>query len=107
MALDRYITPFSNGLWLAVVIAACVLCVCLALTNFSNKSNDSLSLIATVFYIIPCFCQQGKKAKHICALFILSCMLFPGHVVAQWLRKCASNLKTTGSIPDCVTGIFH
>ena len=28
-------------------------------------------------------------------------------MVAQWLRCCATNLKVTGSIPDCVTGIFH
>jgi hypothetical protein len=24
-----------------------------------------------------------------------------------WLRHCATNRKVTGSIPDCVTGIFH
>jgi hypothetical protein len=28
-------------------------------------------------------------------------------MVAQWLRYCASNRKTTGSIPDGVIGIFH
>jgi hypothetical protein len=71
MAWDRYITPFNNGLWLAVAIAACVLCVSLALTNFSNKGNQSLSLIATVFYSPSCLCQQGKKANHLCALFTL------------------------------------
>jgi len=47
-------------MWLAVAIAACVLCVCLALTNFSNNSKQRLSLIDTVFYIPSCFCQQGK-----------------------------------------------
>ena len=27
--------------------------------------------------------------------------------VAQWLRRCATNWKVAGSIPDGVTGIFH
>jgi len=26
--------------------------------------------------------------------------------VAQWLMRCATNRKVTGSIPDGVTGIF-
>jgi hypothetical protein len=30
-----------------------------------------------------------------------------GHVVAQWLRHCATNQKVTGSIPDGVNGMFH
>jgi hypothetical protein len=29
-----------------------------------------------------------------------------GHVVAQWLRHCATNRKVAGSIPDGVIGIF-
>jgi hypothetical protein len=29
------------------------------------------------------------------------------HVVAQWLRHCATNQKVVGLIPDGVTGIFH
>jgi len=65
MAWNRYVTPFSYGMWLAVAIAACVLCVCLALTNFSNDSKQRLSLIDTLFYIPSCFCQQGQKAKTI------------------------------------------
>jgi len=27
--------------------------------------------------------------------------------VAQWLRRCATNRKVSGSIPDGVIGIFH
>ena len=27
--------------------------------------------------------------------------------VAQWLRRCATNRKAAGSIPDGVIGIFH
>ena len=30
-----------------------------------------------------------------------------GTTVAQWLRRCATNWKVTGSIPDGVIGIFH
>jgi len=30
-----------------------------------------------------------------------------GTAVAQWLRRCATNRKVAGSIPDGVTGFFH
>jgi hypothetical protein len=30
-----------------------------------------------------------------------------GTAVAQWLRRCATNRKVVGSIPDGVIGIFH
>ena len=30
-----------------------------------------------------------------------------GTAVAQWLRRCVTNQKVAGSIPDAVTGIFH
>ena len=30
-----------------------------------------------------------------------------GTVVAQWLRRCATNWKVAGSIPAGVIGIFH
>ena len=30
-----------------------------------------------------------------------------GTAVAQWLRRCATNRKVAGSIPDGVLGIFH
>jgi hypothetical protein len=76
MAWNRYLAPFSYCLWLAVAMAACVLCVCLALTNFSNNSNQSLSLIATVFYIPSCFCQQGQMPNPLYGPFILSFMFF-------------------------------
>ena len=74
MAWDRYVTPFSYGFWLAVAIAGCALCVCLALTNYSHENHQRLSLIATVFYIPACFCQQGK-AKHSYEFFLVSSVL--------------------------------
>jgi hypothetical protein len=75
MVWGRYVAPFSYGLWLAVVITACVLGVCLGLTNYCHESHQSLSLIATVFYIPACFCQQGKKAKLSYEFFLLSSVL--------------------------------
>jgi hypothetical protein len=32
---------------------------------------------------------------------------FHKKTVAQWLRRCATNRKVAGSIPDGVIGIFH
>jgi hypothetical protein len=29
------------------------------------------------------------------------------HAVAQWLRHYATNRTVAGSIPDCITEIFH
>jgi hypothetical protein len=60
MAWDRYVTPFSYGLWLAVAIAVCALSVCLALTDCGQDRNQSLTVPAVLFYIHACFCQQGQ-----------------------------------------------
>jgi hypothetical protein len=64
MAWDRYVTPFSYGLWLAVAIAACALSVCLALTNYGHDRNQSLTVSAILLYIHACFCQQGQVYKY-------------------------------------------
>ena len=32
---------------------------------------------------------------------------YTGTAVAKWLRRCATNRKVAGSIPDGVIGIFH
>jgi hypothetical protein len=63
MACDRYVTPLSYGLRLAVAFTACVLCVCLALTEFGNQTNHNLTASAILFYIHACFCQQGQVYK--------------------------------------------
>ena len=63
MAWDRYVAPFSYGLWLAVAIAACAISVCLALINYGTERNQDLSLMAILFYIHACFCQQGQTQK--------------------------------------------
>ena len=72
MSWDRYVAPFSYGLWMAVAISVCALGVCLALTNYGHESHQNLSLIAIVFYIPACFCQQGKaKYSYECFYFRL------------------------------------
>jgi hypothetical protein len=56
---DRYVTPFSYGLWLAVAIALCVISLCLALINYGRESNKNLTVSTTLFIIHACFCRQG------------------------------------------------
>ena len=68
---DRYVTPFSYGLWLAVVIAACALCVCLALINYGYERNQSFTMSAVFFYIQASFCQQGQTDES-CFFYLLS-----------------------------------
>jgi hypothetical protein len=63
MAWERYVTPFSYGLWLAVAIAACAISVCLALTNQCHEKNRNLTVSAILFYIHACFFQQGESQK--------------------------------------------
>jgi hypothetical protein len=63
MEWDRYVTPFSYGLWLAVAIAACAISVCLSLTNYGHERNQNYTLFAMMFYIHACFCQQGGSYK--------------------------------------------
>jgi hypothetical protein len=71
LAWDRYVTPFSYGLWLAVVIAVCALSVCLTLTNCGHDRNQGLKVRAVLFYIHACFCQQGEKVKSFYVAFFL------------------------------------
>jgi hypothetical protein len=60
MAWDRYVTPFSYGLWLAVAIAVCVIGVCLAVTNYGYERKKNPTFSATLFSIHACFCGQGE-----------------------------------------------
>jgi len=63
---DRYVTPFSYGLWLAVAIAACVISVSLALTNYGHERAQSLTVSAIFLSIQACFSQQGRRDKYRC-----------------------------------------
>ena len=59
VAWDRYVTPFSYGLWLAVVFTICAISVCLALVNYGRERNQKLTLSTIFFNIHACFCRQG------------------------------------------------
>jgi len=63
MTWDRYVTPFSYGLWLAVAIVACALGVCLVFINYGYEKNENLTVSAIFFYVHACFCQQGQTDK--------------------------------------------
>jgi len=63
MAWDRYVTPFSYRLWLALAIVACTISVCLALINYGYQTNHNLTVSTILFYIHACFCQQGQVYK--------------------------------------------
>ena len=63
MAWDRYVTPFSYGLWLALAVAACVISVCLALTSQGREKDHNLTVSAILFYIHASFCQEGESYK--------------------------------------------
>jgi hypothetical protein len=76
MSWDRYVAPFSYGLWLAVAIAACALGVCLALQNYCHNRNQSLAVSAIFFYIQARFCQQGQTDKSCCFTFLFYIYFF-------------------------------
>ncbi|XP_033607560.1 probable glutamate receptor isoform X2 [Cryptotermes secundus] len=90
MVWNSYVAPFSYGLWLAVAISGCALCVCLTITNFSHdgqKEKQSLMVSETVFYIFGCLCQQGQReavnrtAGRIVTLtaYVMSLVIFVGY----------------------------
>jgi hypothetical protein len=52
-------------------------------------------------------CSQTRHSIQSCTIYQHAYVVIWGTAVAQWLRRCATNRKVTGSIPDGVTGIFH
>jgi len=72
MTWDRYVAPFSYGLWLAVAIAVCVLSVCLALTNYGHEREQGLTLPTIFFCVFGCLCQQGETSHSYFSLVLLS-----------------------------------
>jgi hypothetical protein len=72
MTWDRYVAPFSYGLWLAVAIVACAISVCLTLTFYGHERNQSLTLSIILFYIHACFCQQGQSDESCYFAFLFS-----------------------------------
>jgi hypothetical protein len=61
MAWDRYVTPFSYGLWLAVAITVCVIGVCVTVINYSHEGELNLTFSEIIFSIHASFCQQGES----------------------------------------------
>ena len=76
--LDRYVTPFSYGLWLAVAFTICAIRVCLALINYGRERNQNLTLSTTLFNIHACFCRQGQSDESCCftSLFLYVLILY-------------------------------
>jgi len=53
---------------------------------------------------VPSPCHEGTECAHrYSAIHIFGNRC----AVALWLRRCATNRKVAGSIPDGVNGIFH
>jgi hypothetical protein len=76
---------------------------CIQLYNWHNMWLHKFSL---QLYILTIYMYNEQKNAHLIdsLLYCLYCSW--GHVVAQWLRHCATNQKVVGSIPDGVIGIF-
>ena len=53
-----------------------------------------------------CVGISGLVRRRVCSVFTLLPSSL-GTAVAQWLRRCATNRKVAGSIPNGVNGIFH
>jgi hypothetical protein len=60
-----------------------------------NIWNGIISLSFFVYFIFPVYC------------FLVSTYGVWGHMVARWLRHCATNRKVAGSIPNGVVGTFR
>jgi hypothetical protein len=67
---DRYLTPFSYGLWLAVAITVCAIGVCLAITNYGYEMKQNLTFSAILFSIHACFCGQGERIELMITLLL-------------------------------------
>jgi hypothetical protein len=72
MTWDRYVAPFSYGLWLAVAIAACAISVCLALRNYGKERDQRLTVPAIIFYVFGCLFQQGETSNSYVSPVLLS-----------------------------------
>ena len=65
-----------------------------------------LILIESSYIIIKTCCPKHNKVL-LCLTDTSLYIYMWGTAVAQWLRRCATNRKVAGSIPDGVIGIFH
>jgi hypothetical protein len=77
MKWDRFVTPFSYGMWLTVAINICALAVCLAVTNYSHERKKILNFSAIFFSIHACFCRQGESYRTYFMPFLFPYILNP------------------------------
>jgi len=70
----------------------------ICLLNRHNHSSNSSSFIMPHFTPVWFVCNRNLAHNNQYGV---------GTAVAQWLRRCATNQKVAGWIPDGVTGIFH
>ena len=61
--------------------------------------------VGVIIFILYYFIHKFKDADMFNPRYEL--VVWGGTAVAQWLRRCATNRKVAGLIPDCVIGIFH
>jgi len=99
MVWDRYVTPYSYRMWLAVAIAACALRVCLAHTRYGHERSQNLAVSAILFYIHACFCQQFQTdlSRHLIFFifsFLQSMIIFYTKNFTQ-LNKIVTHMYTT------------
>ena len=67
----------------------------------ANMKINKLLLLHLVGH--PLYLFQWCTVKHTSNLY---CSLSLPHI-RSWLRHCATSREVAGSIPECVTGIFH
>ena len=89
VAWDRYVTPFSYGLWLAVAFTISAVSVCLAFINYDRERNQNLTLSTILFNIHSCSCRQGQSDKSCCFTFLVLYVLILYHrfnYISLWFK---------------------
>jgi len=69
--------------------------------SFLCFSSTLLSVVTSLVFYYLTFSPNFVTHYTFHVLLIL------GPAVAQWLRRCATNRKVAGSIPDGFIGVFH
>ena len=70
------------------------------------KKKSNIFMYSYIYPNIWKILQVASNFNH-SILNLTTVYCITGTQVAQWLRRCATNRKDAGSIPDGVTGIFH
>ena len=86
--------------------------VLVLMRRVSSATNNKLGCDLVLYFVIGTrfhFVKQMFSETDVIKLKKKNKIILPSDIfaVAQWLRCCATNRKVAGSIPDCVTGIYH